>query len=271
MKRPFLILSHHRSGSNFLNELIQYHNNFTSINEPLSMHTNIFREKDLIPWTMEEYNPEHFHIDLNEQPGVIEFMHELKKWLLNPTDYNIRGFKETLLFDKLGWLKEYLPTLKIIFLIRDPRAVITSVMKRNLYNSLWNYKETITNYIDNYMTEEFVNPENILELSTYSWKIRYQLAKQNCHLFDHIFIRLEDIMLDPIETLHKIMSFLENDIDTSQLAFIRQSSLRTLGGTFSSYRQSDDVLNSWRKVLTDDHQQYIQRKLREEMEGLKYL
>lgn len=27
---------------------------------------------------MEEYNPEHFHIDLNEQPGVIEFMHELK-------------------------------------------------------------------------------------------------------------------------------------------------------------------------------------------------
>jgi len=47
LRAPFLLLAHHRSGSNLLNDLLQAHPCIECLNEPFSMHTPFFREHDL--------------------------------------------------------------------------------------------------------------------------------------------------------------------------------------------------------------------------------
>ena len=48
MNKPFLILSHHRSGSDFMCNLLCENSKIECLNEPLSMHTDFFKKKDII-------------------------------------------------------------------------------------------------------------------------------------------------------------------------------------------------------------------------------
>ncbi len=267
---PFLILSHHRSGSNFLNELIQQHSQFTTINEPLSMHTRFFRDQDLIRWEAADYHPDYLHPSMKDKPQLIEFLKGLRDWLLSPYPSHTRGIKETLLFDKLQWLNRYLPSLKIIFLIRDPRAVAASIMRRNMYDSIWKYSLTIPRYMRAYHAKRLEQP-TLPELFIYSWKIRYELARQHSHLFEHQFIRLEDVMRYPERSLSAIMNFLGVEPEEQQMAFLNQSQRETRGETFSPYRASEEVMNLWRQVLSDDVRDQIETALHHEMAELCYM
>ncbi|MEU6865624.1 hypothetical protein ABZ924_20585 [Streptomyces sp. NPDC046876] len=47
---PFLIIGHHRSGTNFLGEPIQRNPVVARANEPFSMRTDFFRDNDLRLW-----------------------------------------------------------------------------------------------------------------------------------------------------------------------------------------------------------------------------
>jgi hypothetical protein len=123
----YLILGHHRSGTNFVSELIQKNPHVACLSEPLSMHTYFFRENDLVPWDAESYDQAILHPDLYAFPKVILPLQELRKWLMHSPDGRFRGFKETLLFEKLPWVREFLPGLRVINLVRDPRAIVSSV------------------------------------------------------------------------------------------------------------------------------------------------
>lgn len=270
MGKPFIILSHHRSGSNFLNELVQQHPKFSTINEPLSMHTNFFRENDLVPWTATEYNEDFLHDSLKGNEQLINFLKELRYWLCNPFETHTRGIKETLLFEKLQWLKRFIANIRVIFLIRDPRSVVTSIMRRNMHDSIWKYSTTIPKYMEQ-ASGPLKRNWDVSDLSIFSWKIRYELAKENCNLFEHLFIRLEDVMQQPKETISKIMLFLDSDLCQTQLDFLYESNIKTRGKTFSSYRATNEIINLWRERLPLEIRKNIESILNREMEELGYL
>lgn len=269
MNLPFMILSHHRSGSNFLHDLIQTHPRFECISEPFSMHTDVFREIDLVPWCAGEFDEHLLHPHLRAYPHLREFLHELKQFLLTPYPLHTRGIKETMLFEKLEWLKKFIPELRIVFLVRDPRAVAHSIMKLNMH-ALWNYEEKIPNYLQHYYPEK-VCPTTPLHLCTWSWKIRYELATTYVHLFEHTIVRLEDLMLDPEKTLPRMMEFLGDEVDGCQWSFFQDSHRQTRGEAFSTHRSTEDILYHWKKRLSHEDQQYIESHLREEMVRLGYL
>lgn len=272
LNSPFLILSHHRSGSNFLNNILQEHPKFECINEPLSMHTNIFRELDLKPWTSSEFNETSLHSDLNDYPDLIIFLKELRNWLVTPYDGHTRGLKETLLFEKLEWVKQFIPNLNIIFLVRDPRAVICSVLKKGeAYKKIWKYDQTIPEYTKKYLNipgEIVLDP---VHLTTWSWKIRTELTFRYKELFNHRVIKLEELILNTEQTLDNIMSFLGSELNYKQTEFIKRSHSQTRGKEYSSYRDINDVLSSWERKLSDADRHYIESNLREEMVRLGYL
>ncbi len=268
MNQPFMILSHHRSGSNFLHDLIQTHPQCECISEPFSMHTNVFREIDLIPWYAHDFDGSILHPFLKTYPGTREFLHELKQFLVKPYPFHARGIKETMLFEKLAWLKKFIPELKIIFLVRDPRAVIHSIIRLNMF-ILWDYNKKIPYYIQHYYPEK-VYLETPLHLCTWSWKIRYGLACTYLDLFEHIVIRLEDIILNPEETLPSIMEFLNHEVDDHQWVFFDKSHRQTRGKAFSTYRSTKDILNGKNRLSHEDRH-YIESHLREEMVRLSYV
>jgi hypothetical protein len=266
---PFMILSHHRSGSNFLHDLIQAHPLCESISEPFSMHNGYFRETDLVPWKADEFCSTVLHPSLEPYPETIRFLVDLRSFLVTPYEFHTRGMKETMLFEKLKWMKEFIPDLRLILLVRDPRAVVYSILKRAMYR-MWDYDEKVPAYVQKYRPEKvrFTMPTH---LCTWSWKIRMGLAEEALACFNHVVLRLEDVVLDSDEAVPKLMEFLGYEPSDSQWEFLQNSHQQSRGKAYSTFRSPEQVLNSWKKGLTHEDTTYIESNLREEMVRFGYL
>lgn len=270
MGNSFLLLSHHRSGSNFLCNLLCSNENVVCINEPLSMHTSFFYEKDLIPWTVEEYDDEFLHASLKSYPKLIEYLRELKAYIVEESNGNrALGFKETLLFEKLPWFKKFIPEIKIIYLVRDPRAVVNSVMRNDMYK-IWNYDTTVRKYLNKYNLE--LNVSTPFELAVWSWKIRDGLFHKYKNLFEYRIVKLEDIVNNPEEKANELMSFLNMKLSDSQIEFLSKVYVDDKKGkAFSVFTSKERVLNDWRGKVSNDEEAYIKRILHNEMAEYGYL
>ena len=140
-----MVLAHHRSGSNFFGDVLQAHPHTECLSEPFSMHTSAYLDLDLIRWGASEYHPRTLHPQLSRYPGTVEFTRDLSSYLGAAPVGQARGFKETLGFEKLPWLREVFPGLRVVIVVRDPRAVVRAVTARNM-ERLWDYAGTLARY-----------------------------------------------------------------------------------------------------------------------------
>jgi Sulfotransferase family len=262
-----MILSHHRSGSNFLNDLIQTAG-IECINEPLSMHTD-FRRYDLELWTGDEFAPTCLHERLSSTPGTSAFIRVLCDWLLLSPPAATRGIKETLLFDKLSWYHALMPSLKVIWLIRDPRAVIHSILHSGLWR-LWEYQQRVAPFCQEYFGDRSIAPASPGELALWSWLVRQALATEHLTLFAYIKVRLEDLVRSPEAELERISRFLGVAVRPQQGRELMHGH-ESRGGAFSTVRDSDKVLTGWEQGLTSELRRYIEDVAGEEMASLGYL
>ena len=268
-----MILSHHRSGSNFLQELLQHHPHLTVISEPFSMHTDVFRGIDLVPWDAYDYEEPLLHRYLREYPHTVDLLNDLRNYLLCPFPGHSRGIKETLLFEKMLWLRCYLPTLKVILLVRDPRAVVYSVIRHNLHE-LWQYGMTIPRYLRDSGEDQPTTDCDLrtpVQLCAWSWKFRYQLAQRHLRNFESVTIRLEDLFSSPERHLESVMGFLQSKSHPHQWEFLRYSHTESRGEVYSTVRSTEHVLEAWKRGLADEERRYIESILNEEMLQLGYL
>ncbi|HEY9026627.1 MAG TPA: sulfotransferase [Burkholderiaceae bacterium] len=249
-------MAHHRSGSNFLHDLLQSHPRIECINEPLSMHTRFFRQCDLVRWSEADYDPVLLHVALAKHGGLRAYLSELRLYLLRSDADRVMGFKETALFGKLEWLKEFLPTLKIVFLTRDPRAVVSSVLRSGL-SEFWRYRDLVPRAFyeicPHYQrrSDESADPAiREAEIAAMSVVARYEIARRSVHLFEHRLVALEDVMRDPAGCLEAMTAFLGVDPHPDAFSFLRQRQGVSRGGTFSSFRAPDDVQTGWRRHLS---------------------
>lgn len=251
---PFLVMAHHRSGSNFLNDVLQSCAGIECLNEPLSMHTRFFREHDLVPWGAADHDPEWLHPSLRDDDTVRVFLQELKAYLGESRRGRVIGFKDTCLFGKLGWLKAFLPELRVIFLRRDPRAIVSSVLRSKL-STLWSYSELVTaafaREFPGYVSRVARGDAALrtTEVVAMSVALRYELARRCLHHFPHLCLELADISREPARVVAGLVDFLGAEAAGDAEAFIRTRQAETRGGLFSSYRSRDDVENGWREHL----------------------
>jgi hypothetical protein len=249
-------MAHHRSGSNFLNDVLQSCAGIECLNEPLSMHTRFFRDHDLAPWGADDHDPTLLHASLGGDPTVREFLLELKAYLGQSRRGRVIGFKDTCLFGKLGWLKAFLPELRVIFLRRDPRAIVSSVLRSKL-TTLWSYSELVSRAF----MREFPGYQSRVaradaalrttEVVAMSVALRYELARRCLHQFAHVSLELADISREPAQVVANLVAFLGAEEAGDAAAFIRLRQAETRGGLFSSYRSRDDVENRWREHLSE--------------------
>lgn len=264
---PFLVLAHHRSGSNFLNDLLQAHPNIECINEPLSMHTGYFRHCDLVPWTKDEFEPDMLHRSLVDHTELRLFLHDFRAYLRKSSSHRVIGFKETVLFGKLEWLQAFLPSLRIIFLKRDPRAIVSSVLRSDL-SEFWRYEELVPPVFDKLFPHYRGRAHSAdklaraAEVVTMSVVLRYDLARRTLGLFKHVVVNLDDLMREPLACLEKVAGLLGVEAHEQQMKFIVERQLASRGGTFSSFRKPDDVKNTWERHLEPAQLQAIEEVLR---------
>ena len=248
---PFLVLAHHRSGSNFLNDLVQAHPRVDCINEPFSMHTPFFRHCDLEPWTAADFDPRWLHRSLAPHEPLREFLCELRQHLLHSSARRLVGFKETGLFGKLEWLKAFVPSLRVVIVKRDPRAVVSSVLRSGLM-SLWRYGELVPRAFHalwpGYASQAGA-AERDAELAAMSVAVRYRLAEQCAGLSETHAFWLEDFMREPVPHLRRLCDFLGIDVHPLQSSFLAERQCVSRGGRYSSFRTRVDVNVGWRRSL----------------------
>ena len=254
-RAPFLLLAHHRSGSNFVHDLLQSHPRVECINEPLSMHTRFFRQCDLVRWSEADYDPAFLHVALAKHDGLRAYLSDLRQYLLRSDEDRVMGFKETALFGKLEWVKEFLPTLKILFLTRDPRAVVSSVLRSGL-TEFWRYHDLVPHafheIFPHYDRHSGGSDPTIreAEIAAMSVATRYELARRTVHLFEHKLVSLEEVMRDPADCLESMTAFLGVESHPDPFSFVQRRQGVSRGGAFSSFRAPEDVQSAWRRHLS---------------------
>lgn len=266
----FMILSHHRSGSNFLTEMLQRNSRISVVDEPMSMHSDFFKEVDLVRWTADECDPLCAG-RFDGFGGARSFVGDLVRYLESHSGSAARGFKETILFEKLDWLLALLPDLRIVHLVRDPRAVVNSVFNHPGWRQ-WGYGETVPRYAARYED----GPDSLiwgddLDCVVSSWAIRqFEAERAAPGLKHYLQVRLEDLVLDGDAAIDEICAFLDVEADQCQKDFLAASQKESKGGLYSAYRRTDRVLNAWRSELDADQVSRIETRLSGEMHRLGY-
>ncbi|MCM5678457.1 sulfotransferase [Schlegelella sp. S2-27] len=256
VRAPFLVLAHHRSGSNFLNDLLQSHPQIECLNEPLSMHTAFFRAHDLSVWRQEDFDDQQLHPCLARESSLRAYLLSLRDYLLQSGDSRVIGFKETVLFGKLEWLKSFLPSLKLILLQRDPRAVVSSVLRSALLG-FWRYEDLVPPSYHALWPDAKLPPSHhageevhAATIAAMSVAVRGELARRTAALFDGMTLSLEDLLGDPEAAMHSLAGLLGVEPHPAQLSFLQERQLVSRGGTFSSFRLREHVLDRWRSHLS---------------------
>ncbi len=252
---PFFLMAHHRSGSNFLNDVLQQHRGIECLNEPLSMHTQFFRDHDLKLWHAEDFDPGTLHPSLAAEPAVRDYLLDMRQYLMQSRPGRLFGFKDTCLFGKLGWFRAFMPSLKIVFLRRDPRAIVSSVLRSKLAG-FWFYADVVppifASLFPHYTSRALPGEVAVRAAETAAMSVaaRYELARRTLGLFNHLSLELDDLMHDPLRPIHTLADFLGVEPDPDQIAFITARQQESRGGLFSSFRSVEDVEDTWRGHLT---------------------
>jgi Sulfotransferase family len=254
-RAPFLLLAHHRSGSNLLNDLLQAHPCIECLNEPFSMHTSFFREHDLRPWQKADFDPVLLHHDLPRDDELRAFLQSLHDYLASSTSSHVVGFKETGLFAKLEWLHAFMPGIKLIFLRRDPRAIVSSVLRSGL-TGLWAYGELVPPAFRRHFPRAVLpawpagSAAAQAALVAMSVALRYALVTEALRSFEHCVVNFQDIVEQPSESLDALSDFLGVPAHTAPLHFLLSRQGNSRGGTFSSFREPSGAVNGWQRRLT---------------------
>jgi hypothetical protein len=271
-----MVMAHHRSGSNFFGDVLEAHPALACLNEPFTMHTSVFLPRDLIRWGAADYRSDVLHPDLADMSSAVESI----KSLAGYTGLPGRGFKETLGFEKLGWIERVFPGWQVILYVRDPRAVINSVLSRPYMLKKWAYRPLVARYRDMYGGElpfEIAYETPVDQLIS-SWQVRWYEAqryiaesRERPGGLNVTLVQFEDLMADPEATLTRVMRSIGFDVHPNQLQFIEDShNGPSRGGDYSTVRDPQKVLNAWRGKLSAKEISRINWRLRHEMEVLGY-
>ena len=266
---PFILLSHQRSMSSFLMNILRTHPKIRMLNEPLGQHIELFREVDLYTirdvdfklWTME--NSYNFY-------EINNYIEELICWSNNNQFY---GFKEVLFLNKIEWILKRFPKYKIIILFRNPMGTIEALYRRNL-DIRWNFNALVLNYYKktNSLPIE-INLNNRIHICSIVWKLRVapalKILSQPIHS-NLLCILSEDIVNNFEKTLSLVCNYIGVETHQSQLNYAKECWAYHRGGLFSDYRKKE-YFYDWKYRLSKEDIRDIEHITGEEMEKLGYL
>ena len=177
-------------------------------------------------------------------------------------------------------------TLGVIYIVRDPRNVITSVMD---YFNKKSYRETLEFLIDNYKVIGGTKFESGIPTILFSWANHYNSWKQ--FKKNYLLIKYEDLLDKPQEEFLKISNYLNtignfkfNEKDILEIAenckfenFCNQEKTKGFidnSATNKNFKKNFFRLgpkNNWKDLLDTDIKLKIEEQFKKEMLELGYI
>ena len=177
-------------------------------------------------------------------------------------------------------------TLGVIYIVRDPRNVITSIMD---YFNKKSYRETLEFLIDNYKVIGGTKFESGIPTILFSWANHYNSWKQ--FKKNYLLIKYEDLLDKPQEEFLKISNYLNtignfkfNEKDILEIAenckfenFCNQEKTKGFidnSATNKNFKKNFFRLgpkNNWKDLLDTDIKLKIEEQFKKEMLELGYI
>jgi hypothetical protein len=253
---PVFVMGCHRSGTNLLYDMLLSSGGFAIYRGYLpiykvliarygSMSSRANREKIVATWLRSkgfrrtELGPEYFspRIENECRTGgdfirvvldTVALQQNAERWAFYDPD-NVLHFRR---------VKRDIPNALFVHIIRDGRDIALSLKKMGGFAPLpWDRSET-----------------NSLVATAIYWEWMVHHGREAGRLFpaDYIEIRYEDLITTPRETLSKLGSFIDHDIDYDR---VQQAGLGSLSKTNSSFREEAakekiNPLGRWKERLS---------------------
>lgn len=271
-KKPIIVTGAHRSGTTWLGRMIALNKNIRYIHEPFNIgEKRIHPLKHWFEYVTFDDEPEKQKeiytyidelLDFN-MPGIIKDL----KTISGPRDilnfikdsYN-RINKRPLIKDPIAimstdWLVEKFDANAVI-LIRHPAAFVASLKVKNWEHTFDHYVKQdklmtlLEPYADKILSFSKVKPD-IIDQGILLWNISYfRVLQYKADYPDWIYVRHEDLSLNPVEEIKKIYNELDLNFTKKIEDKITESSSAKVETRLK--RDSKKNIHSWKKRLNKE-------------------
>lgn len=259
-----------RSGTSWLSQIFESHPNVRFRLEPLFSYSykdriDVTSSRDaILQFFQESYNN-----------FTDEFMLQLDKRVLG--DYPIFSENErpeyyvqkyTRYHNLVDHLAEMVPEIKFIYIVRDPRASISSWLsaKKEFPSSDDRLKYWRNGLNRKKSVEEFWGFDDWITLTKkYMQKAKYKPGQ-------FLVVRYEDLLENPVSEVLKMFKFVGlNGIPESSKSFINESRTESRLSEYAVFKDASKQKGKWRKTLEESIQNEILNELKQSHpELLKY-
>jgi len=242
-----------RSGTTWLQEIINYQNEYRILFEPF------YPEKvDIISdWQPFQYlNASVDSQEYNDPAKAVLSGNIRNNWV---DKYNRRLFSNKRIIKDiranliLFWMKQKFPELPIVLIMRHPCAVANSKVQANWDDNLSHYLS------QEKLMEDFLNPlksqiktfESSFDKHICSWCIENLIPLKQFQENEIYITFYEYLCVKPEEEIKKIFTYLRKTYSPKVLKHIKIPSLET--SKRSAIISGTDLVSSWRKNINDKH------------------
>lgn len=253
---PVFVMGCHRSGTNLLYDMLLSSGGFAIYRGSLpiykiliprfgSMETRANREKILAMWLRSKGFR---RTGLAPEQLSARILHECRTGgdfirVVMDSVANSQNLSRWAVYDPdnvlhVARVKRDIPNALFVHIIRDGRDIALSLKKMGGFTPLpWDRSQT----------------NSLVATALYwEWMVRHGRAAGRRFPADYIEIRYEDLITNPRETLYKLGSFIDHDLDYDK---IQRAGLGRLSETNSSFREEEskeeiNPLGRWKKRLS---------------------
>jgi hypothetical protein len=294
--KPILVTGSHRSGSTWVGKTISYSDEVYYIHEPFNILSEIVDygiSGVRFPYWyfyISDYNGESYHNQIKKMFELkYNYLEKIKHIRSKRDVYTLkriyelkkakRNLSRPLIKDPLAlfsseWLYKQFD-LDIIIMIRHPAAFVGSLKAINWshpFDHFLKQPQLMNDHLSEFKEEieDFANNEkSIIDQGILIWLITHSYIKKLKERYsDWLFVRHEDVSIDPINEFKKIFSHLKLEFTDKIRENIKEFSGKSnQAEVFSTdldtmiKRDSNAVINSWKKRLTSNEISYIREKV----------
>lgn len=250
-KNTILIAGIGRSGTTWLEEIVNYNNSYRIMFEPFrNVKVDILRKWNYHQYIRTDDNQEKYLIPaskiLNGNLRNRWVDHSNKKIITNKRI--VKAIRANLF---LKWIRKNFPEIPIIYIIRHPCAVANSKI-------MLGWEEDIKNYLlQKDLMEDFLEPfkdhtvkvSDLFEIKILIWCIENYVVFKQFKKGDILVVFYESLCLNAQREINRIFTFLGEKIPDNIDNIISKPS--ALSRSFSAINNGTNLINSWKRYITE--------------------